>query len=436
MLETVLATIDKFNMINKGESLLCCLSGGADSVALLLCLHQKYGNLKACHVNHGLRGDESDRDEEFCVNLCRSLDIPIEVRHIDAAGFSKQNGCSIEEGARILRYRVFEEMGCDKIATAHTLSDCIETTIFNLIRGSSVTGLASIPPVRGRIIRPLIECSREQVEEFLLARGQGWVTDSTNLIDEYTRNKIRHNIVPILKEINPSLNKTFSSTLDNLREDSACLKGLGDELFESSKKGKGLDTEKLLKADKAVSDRAIMRLLEESSIQYSRQTIERVRNICVNGGKLTVGKELYAVAHSGVLYIEDASIKPEEIEIKASIGEEYIFGNKRVTLILTDFLQKLAIVKSNVTNFYADYDKIKGEILVRHRHSGDRIRLIGRGFTSDVKKLVQSGFSPDERKNALVLSDDNGVIYVEGYGFAERVKAQKDTKTFLFCKIS
>ena len=209
MIEKVRNTVEKYHMANTEESVLCCLSGGADSVALLLCLHEIFPQVRACHINHQLRGEESLRDECYCVEICQKLGVPIEVRRVDAKEYAQKLGKSVEEGARILRYQIFEEMGCDKIATAHSLSDCIETAIFNFARGTGITGLASIPPVRGKIIRPLIECSRAEIEAFLSQRGVDWVTDSTNLTDDYTRNRIRHNIVPQLRQINPSLEKTM-----------------------------------------------------------------------------------------------------------------------------------------------------------------------------------------------------------------------------------
>ena len=127
MLEKVSETIAKYNMAEKGESLLCCLSGGADSVALLLCLKELGYSIKACHINHQLRGAESDRDQRFCVELCERLSVPIDVHRIDVHGYCAEHGVSVEQGARELRYGIFAACGCDKIATAHTLSDCIET---------------------------------------------------------------------------------------------------------------------------------------------------------------------------------------------------------------------------------------------------------------------------------------------------------------------
>ena len=157
MLNKVAKTIEKYDMIKKGERILVGLSGGADSVSLLLCLRELgYSNISACHINHQLRGDESFRDENFCIELCRSLDIPLQVHRINVREYCEKNSVSLEEGARKLRYDIFSQSNCDKTATAHSLSDCFETMLFNLIRGTGLKGLCSIPPVRDNIIRPLI----------------------------------------------------------------------------------------------------------------------------------------------------------------------------------------------------------------------------------------------------------------------------------------
>ena len=431
------STIRKYNMTNRSESLLCCLSGGADSTALLLCLHELGYSVEACHINHCLRGEESDRDQRFCEELCERLGIKLTVRRLDVKGYCAEKGVSIEEGARTLRYGVFEELGCDKIATAHTLNDCIETAVFNLARGTGLTGLASIPPVRGKIIRPLIEVSRAEIEDYLRSRGQEWVTDSTNLTDEHTRNRIRHYIFPELTRINPSLEKTMRGTLENLREDSGLIKRLAEEFYGSAARDGGLDCEALLGAERALTGRAVRRLVTESGIECSRETALRILTLCADGkGKLTLGHGRYAEVKKGLLRITRDRLPCPAAELRAVIGEENLFLGKRVSLKISDNSGEVANIHENLTKNAADYGKIKGDIVIRNRRAGDRIKLRGRGFTSEVKKLLQSRFSTDERGRAVILADSEGVIFVEGFGFAERVAADGTSKTLLFCKIS
>lgn len=432
MLEKVTNTIEKYGMAKKGESLLCCLSGGADSVALLLCLRELGLEVRACHINHQLRGEESLRDEAFCIELCQRLGVPIEVHRVDVHAYCTEHGVSVEEGARQLRYAIFEQSGCDRIATAHTLSDCIETAVFNLARGTGLSGICSIPPVRGNIVRPLIECSRAEIEDFLRSRGQEWVTDSTNLTDDYTRNRIRHNIVPLLRELNPSLERTMYGTLDNLRDDNALIARLADEFFEAARSGDGLDCAKLLAAEPALSGRAVRRLFAENGAECPRETVLRIRRLCAQGGKLSVGSGVYAIVKNGRLTLEREVGRLPDIEFAAEIGAQQLFFDKKVELCV----ENGANVHKKITNYAADYDKIKGVIVIRNRRSGDKLRLCGRGFTSDVKKLLQSRFPPDQRRRAVILADSEGVIFVEGFGFAERVRADASAKAVLFCKIS
>lgn len=438
MIEKVRNTVEKYHMANTEESVLCCLSGGADSVALLLCLHEIFPQVRACHINHQLRGGESLRDERYCVEICQKLGVPLEVRRVDAKDYAQKLGKSVEEGARILRYQIFEEMGCDKIATAHSLSDCVETAIFNFARGTGITGLASIPPVRGKIIRPLIECSRAEIEAFLTERGVDWVTDSTNLTDDYTRNRIRHNIVPQLRQINPSLEKTMSGTLDNLREDAAFIKGMADELFESAYSGGGLDCAAIAAAHSSLSGRVVMRLLKEAGADTSREMVKRVRELCTTGGRISAGGGVEAYTSGGKLFAVNLNkgAQNEQTSVILHGDGNYKIFKKNILLNITDNLQNGSNIHKKVTNFIADYGKIKGEMVARGKLSGDKIKLIGRDFTSSVKNLAQAYAPPHERAKMVVITDDGGLIFVEGYGFAERVAVDNSTKTVLHCKIS
>ncbi len=189
--------------------LLVALSGGADSVYLLLSLLKSYGreNIAAVHCNFHLRGEESDRDEMFCRRLCEKKGVDLHVVHFDTKKYAADNRMSIELAARELRYDYFEqlrkEIGAEYIAVAHHKDDQVETIIHNLIRGTGARGLCGMRQRNGRIIRPLLNVSREEIERHLADWGETYVTDSTNLEDDATRNKIRHHIIPLLKDINP-----------------------------------------------------------------------------------------------------------------------------------------------------------------------------------------------------------------------------------------
>ena len=204
MKQKIIKTIEENNLISKGDSIVIGLSGGADSVFLTLILNEIKDEfnlkLKAVHINHQLRGDESERDMLFCKNLCKKLDIDFVCEKIDVKAQAKLRNKGIEEAAREIRYECFKnECENGKIATAHNLDDLAETLIFNITRGSGVLGLCSIPIKRENIIRPILYVSREEIEQYLKNANQDFVVDSTNLTDDYSRNKIRHNVIPTLK---------------------------------------------------------------------------------------------------------------------------------------------------------------------------------------------------------------------------------------------
>ncbi|MBQ5356949.1 MAG: tRNA lysidine(34) synthetase TilS, partial [Oscillospiraceae bacterium] len=226
-IEAVKKVVEHHKMLENCGGIVAAVSGGCDSSVLLHVLWRlstEMGFKILCaHINHNLRGSESERDEAFVRSLCRKYGIECRVLSANVADYAEKHRLSTEEAGRKFRYEFFErcaeELGENaKIATAHSLSDCAETYIFNSARGASLSGICGIPPVRGRIIRPLIEFSREQIEAYAEEHGLDYVTDSTNLTDEYTRNKIRHGVIPVMKEINPGFEKAFLRLSKNLSE--------------------------------------------------------------------------------------------------------------------------------------------------------------------------------------------------------------------------
>lgn len=206
------------------------LSGGADSVALLLILKQLGVSLSAAHCNFHLRGEESERDEQFCVILCERLGITLHRIHFDTQFYARQHKVSIEMAARDLRYRYFTQLAkdikADGICVAHHRDDNVETVILNLLRGSGVDGLAGIAPKNGNILRPLLCISRQDILDYLQLQGQNYVTDSTNLEDDALRNRIRHHVIPLLETINPAAKENIAQTAKYLRQAKMMLEGL------------------------------------------------------------------------------------------------------------------------------------------------------------------------------------------------------------------
>lgn len=432
-LEKVRSTINKYSMFEKSERLLVCLSGGADSVSLLLCLKDLGYDVCACHVNHQLRGDESDRDQRFCEDLCSELGVELFTQRIDVKAYCKQNSLSIEEGARKLRYDVFRSVSADKICTAHTLSDCLETTIFNLARGTGLKGLCSIPPVRDNIVRPLINCTRDEIVGFLNAKGQKFVVDSTNLSDEYTRNKIRHNVIPVLESINPSLFKSYENTIGFLRSDEQYLAKTAENLYPSVCVNNKIKLSGLLELAPPVRDRVVVRWLEDNGLKISKDNISFIVAAAQNTGKYNISGDICAVCSKGWMMLDQMgkSLPENDLTVKITSMGDYSYFNRTIHFELLDISNAdvdIANFHKKFTNCCMDYDKIKGGIVIHTRRPGDSIRLVNRQFSSSVRKLLNSSFDISSRKSAVVMYDNEGAVFVEKSGAADRVKITEHTK--------
>ncbi len=441
MTDKIFSFIKKHNMINKGDTVICGLSGGADSVCLLIVLYEissKIGfTVKALHVNHCLRGEESDRDENFCHELCEKLDIPFKAVSCNVTAFAEEKQLSVEESARILRYGIFAENSDGaKIATAHNANDNLETVIFNLARGSALKGVSGIPPVRDNIIRPLLAVSRNEIENHLKTLNQEYVTDSTNLSDDYTRNKIRHQILPVLCGINPSLVETSVNSIETLREENSLIEEMTEKALKDCKAGNRLHG--LENFHEVIRRRCIARLLTENSLPYSHDRLENMDDILVNGGKVNVSGDIFFTSdgHNAELKKIRPVSEPEVISAELKTGENSIFPDRilECKIIMCEDFRKIYGVHKKLTFYLLDYDKIVGRVILRNRRFGDRIRLQGKNFTSSVKKLINSEVPAEQRAELHFLEDENGTIFAEKLGIAERVAP--DDKTVRLLKIS
>ena len=216
------AYIKKHKLLNTNDLYIIALSGGADSVALLLLLKNAGFNVHAAHCNFHLRGSESDRDEAFCVELCQRLGVELHRAHFDTREYAELHKVSIEMAARELRYKWFEQLrqdiGAAGICVAHHRDDSVETVLLNLVRGTGLRGLTGIQPRNGYILRPLLCVSRAEIEVFLTEKGQKYVTDSTNLEADVQRNVVRLEVLPLLRKLNPAVAENIQRTAENLAE--------------------------------------------------------------------------------------------------------------------------------------------------------------------------------------------------------------------------
>ncbi|MGN0612669.1 MAG: tRNA lysidine(34) synthetase TilS [Porcipelethomonas sp.] len=424
----VLNTINEYKMIEKGDSITAALSGGADSVCLLMILCELRTSmeleLSAVHINHCIRGEESDSDEKFCISLCRKLGVPLKTYRIDVPAAARTSGRSLEETARDIRYEKFSQCAGEngKIATAHTLSDNAETVLLNFIRGTGLKGLCGIPPVRGNIIRPLIGITREKVEEYLKEKNQEFVTDSTNLSDDYTRNKIRHKIIPVIREINGGFYKSFSNDQRSLREENAFMEELAGKGCEKNFEKRKLSG--LREFPPVVRKRIVSRFLGANDLPVSFEKINEVDSLADKDGKVNIAKDIFIDGRGGVISIQKKISEISDIEIPLKIGKNRIFENSI-----------LIALENKSGKYHIDMDKVSGKIIVRNRRFGDKIRLSGRNFTSSVKKLINEKVPRDRRPFIHFLSDEEGLIFMEGFGVADRVRADENSERILSVSI-
>ncbi len=415
------------------------LSGGADSVALLLILQklkQKFGyTLQAVHVHHGIRGEEADRDAQFCEQLCRQYAIPFQLCRVDAPSFAKENKLSLETAARQLRYAALEQAAPKGwIATAHHADDQAETLLFHLVRGTGLKGLCGIPPKRDRIIRPLLKISKEQLCAFLSEEQQTYVTDSTNLIDESSRNQLRHHVLPKLIALNPAAVLHMSQTAQSLLADEEYLTMQASEAYTACLCESG-GLKGLSAYPAALRIRCYRRCLMSYGIDPSYEILAHVDALVSgNEGKFTIAGDVYAQVHRGILYIRKDTA-PLCSRLPLQIGVNQMFP----TRVCNAELSETPISPSyhnTFTRSTLDYDKIIGDPHFRLWQNADRITLPGRDFSSTLKKCVQSVVPIPERRTLYALFDDLGCIYCEQIGIAARVKPDAETNRFLVLQCS
>ncbi len=438
MIEKILAFAEKFNMFPAGASVVCGLSGGADSTCLTLCLWElrdKLGiQVEALHVNHHIRGAESDRDEQFCREFCRRLGIKITVEELNVPEYAEEKSMSLEEAARELRYEAFKRNSCGKIiATAHNANDNLETAVLNLVRGSGIKGISGIPPVRDNIVRPLLTSTRSEIEAYLREKGCSYVTDSTNLSNDCTRNKIRHLILPVLAEINPSAVETFISSADTLREENSFIEAETQKALNKCRNGSELSD--LQQLPPLIRKRCIARLLADNSVPYTHDRLERFDRLVSEEGKINVRKNIYLISSDNKLRLEKITPQKEQnyTETDLTEGINKLFSDKEV---LTEFLFEKninipEIVNTKLAIYYLDYDKIIGKLILRSRRFGDKIKLYGNNFTSSVKKLINEKIPLSQRKELHFVEDEMGTVLVEGIGIASRAAPDENTKNYL-----
>lgn len=440
MIDKVKSTIKKYNMLAKGSTVVAAVSGGSDSMALLAVLNSiknEYEiDLRAAHVNHCLRGEDADRDERFVLRKCKEMGVPVSVLKVDVAAEAQKSGEGLEECGRRIRYDFFNSFGENVVvATAHNLSDRVETFLFNFARGSALRGLCSIPICRDNIIRPLADCSKAEILDFCEKNSIEYVTDETNSDVNYSRNRIRHNVVTELCAINPSFEQAACRCISAVNEDERFLSSLADELVEKAAADNGCDAAVLADAPNPVRKRAIIKIAEKCvGVTPEQKFVSKICDLLKNGGNMQINGGITVRVRRGILDFpkETGGITATELFDGAVFGDAKI-ETEIINIKETNNLQNFS---KQGLEYLLDYDKIHGRMLVRSRESGDKISLKSRGCTKSLKKLFNELSVPPEKRNGIaVFADETGVVLVEGAGIDSRAAVTKETEKVMVIKI-
>ena len=439
MTNKVLKTISEHKMTTECDVLGVGLSGGADSVCLAHVLIKNKDvlgikSIKGIHIHHGIRGEEADRDLDFCRNFCETYGIDFFSYKADIPAIAKKTGESLEECARRVRYSFFEESECDKIATAHNLNDNMETFIFNLSRGTSLSGLCGIPYVRDIYIRPLLDCSRNEIEEYLSENNLEYVIDSTNLCDDYTRNKIRHNIIPQLFLLNPSFDSAFLKCNQSLNMSKDYIMQNARKFVNESTCDGYYDCTTFENCHNALKFQIVSLILKENDAKnISREHINAVIGIMKNGGSTDVGGNVTVnVERKRMFFGKKENVGTFERKVDFTEKEiETIIGTFGFEIIVNKDLQNLN--KRDMDNLI-DYDKISNGALIRNRVEGDFYKLPNRPGKTLKKLFNENKVSVYEREKMLIISDDEGIVWTEYFGVADRCKIDDGTQRILLVK--
>lgn len=413
----------------RGRRILCACSGGADSMCLLHLMHTAGLDVAAAHFEHGIRGEEALRDARFVKDWCDGHGIPCAEGHADVPAYAREHSLSTEEAARELRYaflnRTADELGCELIATAHNLSDNAETVLFNLCRGTGSAGLRGIARERGRYIRPLLGTARAEIEDYLRENGVPYVEDSTNESDDYSRNRIRHHVMPELRRINAQADFALSRAAELTRRDDECLAQMAEDFIREHYDGESLPLDALNALHWAVASRVIRSIakksltMEQVEKALALARLRGARRLDLPGQSLRFEQgRLWTASESAETITPRVLIPGERLELPeaglAIMAKNGFFEEEVNDLFKTYFLK---------------CENIKGNVTVTGRRPGDRLHPAGRGCGKSLKSLfLEAGYTQRQRDLTPVFRDGEGILAVYGFGQDERTKPQRGDK--------
>ena len=452
--------IDEYGMqkqLRKG--VLVGLSGGADSVMLLLLLLKIKSSICdfpiiAVHINHMIRGDEADRDEKFSENLCKELNVNFKSVRINIPQIAKETGAGIEEAARNARYAAFNQIieaedSIKTIAVAHNATDNLETVIFNMMRGTGISGMAGIPPIRDNIVRPLIYSSKSDIVDALNESSMHYVTDSTNADTEYSRNYIRSEIIPRLYALNNDAELMATRMCRNIREDSQYISDQADLIIYENLREGYISKKVLATLPKSMFYRVMLKMIEPMTpIKPERTHVDAIFKL-LDGGNFSYSLpgKIRFVAENGLCHIgKDILDTCVDYCVKLGYGVNKIPGYSTVAIVSADknFESYLNIYKISIQTQIPS-DIIDNGLFVRSKEDGDS--YIFGGITRKLKKLFNDRkIPPSLRQHIPVVADNNGIVWVPGFkvrdglslnnsayiAFAEPISINNDEKSIYF----
>jgi tRNA(Ile)-lysidine synthase len=434
---TVKKFIDAQNLLAEGARVVVALSGGADSVALMDILHRLGYVCIGAHVNFHLRGEESDRDAAFSQNLCHDLGVPFYKADLYAQEYADREGVSVEMAARELRYRWFEqlrdEQHAESIAVAHHRDDSVETALLNLIRGTGIRGLTGIKPRNGYVVRPLLCCDREAVLEYLSQRGLSYVTDRTNLLNEYRRNKIRNEVLPLLESIQPSVRESISRTMGHLSETEILYEQAIHEAIHRvcPRWNSGEDAPlhlSLHQLEKESSPRTVLYELL-SAFGFGRSEVQQIWKHRFSGS----GKVYFSRTHRLVFDREEWILS----EIPVEAPSEYLLNEPGASL-QQPFALRCECLPNDASFTLSgspevaclDADKLVFPLVLRRPRSGDAfvpLGMQGRKRISDY--CIDRKLNLVEKEALWLLCSGNDVVWVVGERIDHRFRVEPGTAT-------
>src|SRR5574344_236172 len=436
------AYIAKHGLMSKNDRVLVTLSGGADSISLLRVLLSLGYDCFAVHCNFHLRGEESFRDQHFAEELCRELGVKLLVRDFDTIAYSTENGVSIEMAARTQRYSAFEELreeyGAAVIAVAHHSDDSVETVLLNLTRGTGIRGLTGIKPKNGFIVRPLLCVSKSEIEDYLKSLDQPFVTDSTNLLSDFTRNKIRLKLLPLMREINPSVEDSIMNTSIKLQQ-------VLDVYLSAVRIG----IERVSVTDKDITKIDIEKLRKEPSVGallfemlfplgFNNSQIADIENSLLSeSGKMFHSESHLVIKDRDSIIISRSRVdKTTEGDISVRVYDELLielFDGRKLVFELkpSDFG---VIRDSSIATL--DADKVGEALVVRHVKAGDAFipfGMKGRKLLSDY--MTDRKFNLLQKDEQMLVCNDKDIVWVVGERIDNRYRVSNETKRILLISI-